>query len=502
MWADVFKLAQRVSTAVGTEIDYFSFSEDGSVYFSPAATWLIILSLTLPIFVSIVIGSIVFLGLKSKVEELRSNFFLSSIEGTRLNSMEIFRGLSLNAFAFRSHVSKLASIAPASANLQTRHTMNVLKFFALFEIGSKVPQDGCKYQVWYLKVLKTTSSLLDTINNGLRQLFICLTEFAPALEGYTPLILSDPVQKSYLSLFFKKVDTKFARRLVFPNHVLDKLKCDPKSELLNLLKVRSEGGSNVKNAASRNKEFKCTVKVLEHKGIQKEVQEGCKGLHDVATAAVFFCVKLDPNHDHELSAATLAEFIHVGVGVQLTSKSSHMKDRPFPIDGERRFVISEIIFSSPCVAHVAIECLNPTAFVDLHSFRPNMELTMHFDDPYVIDDDTIEWFKNKELLESQNLRMQIGQVINDDLNDLKLVSKSRKEHRPKNAVWCKNDFELKFSPYEHRALLVCCAIFFDASEAYRNIVSATGVEFFMDMRTSHVTCHMSHVTRHTSHIPH
>ena len=123
---------------------------------------------------------------------------------------------------------------------------------------------------------------------------------------------------------------------------------------------------------------------------------------------------------------------------------------------------------------------------------------MHFDDPYVIDDDTIEWFKNKELLESQNLRMQIGQVINDDLNDLKLVSKSKKEHRPKNAVWCKNDFELKFSPYEHRALLVCCAIFFDASEAYRNIVSATGVEFFMDMRTSHVTCHMSHVTRHTS----
>jgi hypothetical protein len=64
-----------------------------------------------------------------------------------LSSIEIFRGLSSNAFALKNHVSKLASQAPPAANLQNRHTIKLLKFFELFEISSKVPQDDSKNQV-------------------------------------------------------------------------------------------------------------------------------------------------------------------------------------------------------------------------------------------------------------------------------------------------------------------------------------------------------------------
>ena len=45
----------------------------------------------------------------------------------------------------------------------------------------------------------------------------------------------------------------------------------------------------------------------------------------------------------------------------------------------------------------------------------------------------------------------------------------------------KSQYVLRFNPYEHRSLLVLAAIFFDSAEAYRCIVGATGVEFFMDL---------------------
>jgi hypothetical protein len=497
VWAAVFKLTETVSSVVGTDVSYFSLLEDGSLHYSSASTSLIILSLTLPILVSLVIGIICFFALKSKKEELRSNFFLSSIEGTRLNSIEIFRGLSLNASAFSTHVSKLAKNAPPAANLQTRHTTNLLKFFALFEIGSKFPQDGSKHQVWYIKVLRSTFSLRDSIKNIFRQLVSCVTEFVPALEGYAPLIVSESDSaKSFLTLCFKKIDTKFERRLVFPNHVLEKLKCNPKSNLLNLLNVRSPFGPDSLNQVSSNNEFECPVKVLRQKVIQKELQstsldedtrKACTGECDVnsAGAAAYLCVKLDRKQFSDLEVARFRQFLHVGSGVRLTRSGPHKTTTPFPIEGSGRFVINEVFHSGHCVAHIAIESLNDTAFVDWESFIPNLELTMHIDDPYVIDDDTIDWFKKKELLESRYLKMQIGQTFDDDRVELKKLSKTKKAKRPIDAVWSKKDFILKFNPYEHRALLVSCAIFYDAYEAYRSIAAATGVEFFMDMRTSH-----------------
>ena len=147
VWAAVFQIVERVSTSVGTTVTYYSMLYDGSLKINPSASSLITLSILLPIIVALVLGFFAAVALSSRVEELRSNFFLSSIEGSRLSSIEIFRGLSSNAFAFKNHVSKLAGQAPPAANLQNRHAVKLLKFFELFEISSKVPQDDSKHQV-------------------------------------------------------------------------------------------------------------------------------------------------------------------------------------------------------------------------------------------------------------------------------------------------------------------------------------------------------------------
>jgi len=317
--------------------------------------------------------------------------------------------------------------------------------------------------------------LLDTIRNAFGQLFSDFIECAP--EGYNQVTSSNPSQKSFLRLFFKKVNTKFARRLIFPDHVLLKLECNPKSDLLKLLNVHTAHGVQALNQTLSGRELKCQVRVLQRDesavGGTAKTASGCGGQcgseQSVAAAAVCLCLP-------KTTAATIKEYLHVGVGVQLTHGK---RGTPFPTNGERKFVISEVSCPGPCVAHIVLEPLNPAAYVHLESFIPNTELTLHFDDPYVIDDDTIEWFKNKDLFHSKNIKMQIGRAVDDDLNELARLSS--KDHQLKDVVWRKKEFVLKFSPYEHRTLIVLASIYFDACEAYRNIVSATGVEFFMDL---------------------
>lgn len=147
VWAAVFQIVERVSTSVGTTLTYYSLLYDGSLKINPSASSLITLSIILPIVVAFALASFAAVALTNRVEELRNNFFLSSIEGSRLSSIDIFRGLAWNSFALKTHVSKLASQAPPAANLQNRHSIKLLKFFELFEIVSKVPQEGAKYQV-------------------------------------------------------------------------------------------------------------------------------------------------------------------------------------------------------------------------------------------------------------------------------------------------------------------------------------------------------------------
>jgi hypothetical protein len=130
-----------------------------------------------------------------------------------------------------------------------------------------------------------------------------------------------------------------------------------------------------------------------------------------------------------------------------------------------------------------------------------MELFICFNNPYVIDDDTMEWFKNSEMLGSQKLKSLINYVIDDNPNNFKsgrrqtmgksgrkpstemqsLVKSEQQTAEETLSFQFKNQYLLRFDPYEHRSLLVLAAIFFDSAEAYRCIVGATGFEFFMDL---------------------
>jgi hypothetical protein len=192
------------------------------------------------------------------------------------------------------------------------------------------------------------------------------------------------------------------------------------------------------------------------------------------------------------------------VGVHFTRIREGKVATPFPPDGERKFIISQVLESDDgsSIAHIVLECVNPASLVDFKAFEKELDqkdekkdagkkkderkdvgkksvLMMHFDDPLVIDDDTIEWFKSKDMFRTKDLKLLIGRVICDDTNELAQLKS--KETQPKDAVWRKKDFVLKYNPFEHRILIVLATIFYDACEAYRNVVSATGVEFFMDL---------------------
>ncbi len=492
IWAALFQLVERVFTPVGTVMNCFSNVPNAALVISSKSTLLIILSLAFPVITAAIVGVLGVLTLTKKVEELRSNFFLSSIEGHRLNSIELFRELSLNAFALKTHVSRLAASAPASANLQTRHTIGLLKFFALFEIVSKDPQADS--QEWYIKSRRYKFSLIETIKNSLRQLCSCFTEYGPDGQDYAPLSSSDD-QKSFHHLFFKKVVTKLARRLEFPDDTLNNLKsCAANAEQFEDSEKKRDRLHKWNSDDDGPYHFR--VKVLPDFFNKKRSS---------VTVSVL-PVSVLPSQQLDFSALQRG----VGFSIQLTENKS-----PFPMEGNRRFVISKVTdvstdnAATPGAAagsnfqhskiHVEFECLDATAYADFDSFKANMELDLSIDNPFIIDDDTIDWFKNSEMLDSHDVKRLISHVITENKKDANnnsirmqtLSARSdsldpkepaiRTQNSEEPTFDFKNQYVLRFNPYKHRSLLVLAAIFFDSAEAYRCIVGATGVEFFMDL---------------------
>jgi hypothetical protein len=337
-------------------------------------------------------------------------------------------------------------------------------------------------QEWYIKIKRDNFSLLDTIKNSLKQLFGDLLDSIP---GYD---LLNSNQKSFMNIFFKKVNTKYSRRLMFPSHILSQLECNPKEDLLKLLHVN--GAQSKQTLYEGYSHISCKVKVIEQCDPTSSDSEGselnqcsCKFFTwwypDSHETSICVCV---PKSKDAANDAAVQSCLHKGIGVRFTRNRKGRRAAPFPPDGERKFVISDLWWSEhcdgPCIAHIVLDSLNPGA-ADLKSFETDSFLTMHFDDPLVVDDDTIEWFKSKDLFNSKQLKLLIGRVICDDTHHLAQIKS--KDNTPKNTVWRKKDFVLKYSPFEHRNLIVLAAIFYDACEAYRNVVTATGIEFFMDL---------------------
>lgn len=349
-------------------------------------------------------------------------------------------------------------------------------------------------QEWYIKINRGRFAVLDVIKNSLKQLFSDVLDSVP---GYDML---NSNQKSFMSIFFKKVNTKYSRRMTFPSYILGQLECNPKENLLNLLDV--DQSKQMLNAIScRVQVMKCTNSKHEYECISCNCD--CFVYLDDSSieTSVLMCVPKSSNSNVD---AAVQRCLHKGVGVHFTRKREGKFASPFPPDGERKFIISEVIESDDesSLAHIVLESVNPASLVDFKAFEKELDqeddkkdarkkkddkkavgkksvLMMHFDDPLVIDDDTIEWFKSKDMFLTKDLKLLIGRVICDDTYELAQLKS--KETQPKDTVWRKKDFVLKYNPFEHRTLIVLATIFYDACEAYRNVVSATGVEFFMDL---------------------
>ena len=167
---------------------------------------------------------------------------------------------------------------------------------------------------------------------------------------------------------------------------------------------------------------------------------------------------------------------------------------PFPIEGNRNFIISKVNRSdnrsdrSLEVVTVELQSLYPSAFVDFERFEGNMHLILRVENPYSINDATIDWYKCNDMFEPYSIKRLIGLVIDDNptnffdsKNHIELKQLNPNPFPKVHPLAFKKDFVLRFNPFAHRTLLVLAAIYFDAAEAYRSIVSATGVEFFMDL---------------------
>jgi hypothetical protein len=480
IWSEIFKLVEKGKTVVGTTMSYYSDERNAALVIDGKSTLLILISVAFPVITGVIVGVVACLTLIKKVQQIRSDFFLSSIEGSRLNSIDLFRELSLNAGALATHVSQIAAAAPPSANLQNRHTINLLRFFSLFEIGSKNALDIDDQQQWYVKTKTIELSFIDSIRSLFRRCWSTCSEYLPD-QNYTLLMSAD--RNSYVSLFFKKVNHQFERQLVLPDYVLKGFREHfvrnshsgsiidgreiPHLDLLEQLQVVEVKDLQLKVIK---------VKVLPPPPAQKEDQR-------IDHVSVF----LSESQYKNLSESQYKEFawflsavLHIGANVSFRLDSL----TPFPAGGNRRFVISRVKHIDSGT-YVELTCLHDN--VDFKIFEEVIYLEMCVGNPYKIDDATIDWFRRNDLLDSAKIRKLIGHVIDDnpshflganvELNQVETTPNIYFESR----LVFERSFLLKFNPYAHRALLVVAAIFFDSAEAYRAIVSGTGVEFFMDL---------------------
>jgi hypothetical protein len=283
-----------------------------------------------------------------------------------------------------------------------------------------------------------------------------------------------------MRLYFKQVNTQFTRELMFPQYILDDftkrkllpLEVQPPTattqELLNMLQFPFFDGSQNHN----------TVKVV----------APANSTEDSVVITVCVVSKSD----------AFVSSLHQGVGASFQVADSKM---PFPTEGNRNFIIRKVSHGKnngeERHCQVELECLDRTAFVDFEKFTDGIELVMCIENPYSINDGTIDWFKHNNLFDYEKIKRLIGHVIDDNPSNFKetIGKKSNKQemselkkeempelkHRNETHLAFKREFLLRFNPFAHRTLLVLAAIFFDSAEAYRSIVSSTGVEFFMDL---------------------
>ena len=488
---------------------------------SDRESFLLYVSILLPAIASVVIAALVILFILDKVTDHRILMFLTTVEGERLSRIEVFSDLAKVPYALKNHVSELVQAAPASAHLQSKFKADLLKVFALFEIKERRPMPD--YIRWACKVRSTPFSWKNTITNSLRQL---LAVSAPAGFSRLPNDESDPdilantgVKESFKRYLFKSVETKYSRKVGFTQTALEQSllpskdnAADPKKNLENFktkmfINYSESVAEDTKNEYSTQPHgkvragelpnfVKVQVTVMKAKTTDEDAKRTKKSVDHVLRTS-----------DNEKISGCMFDYVVV-------------RSRDFPCDPRFGYCIRNV---KKCQATKAKGSQGPDATYftfDLYSLddfkkldlskAEGKEITLRFDDPYVIDDKFIDYAFSSNAFDVESLTAALKRVYDEKWESdaparppgciarlfgscLKqpaaVISKAMNEfdssdgserHTFGSPTFSKNEI-IEWNPFKDRVILTVAAIFFESVESYRAIVGSTGVESFLDM---------------------
>jgi hypothetical protein len=498
-------------------------------------SFLLYVSILLPAIASVVIASLLILFILDKVTDHRILMFLTTVEGERLSRIEVFSDLAKVPYALKNHVSELVQAAPASAHLQSKFKADLLKVFALFEIKERKPMPD--YIRWACKVRSTPFSWKNTITNSLRQL---LAVSAPAGFSRLPNDESDPdilantgVKESFKRYLFKSVETKYSRKVSFTRTALEQSllpskdnAADPKKNLENFkakmfINYSDDVPDNLKkeystqphgsvNAGGLSNLVKVQVTVME---LLSQTIENVKRTQNSENSYV---LRISENDE-------ISKFLFDYVVV---------RSRDFPCDPRFGYCIRNVkkIIPTTKAAKGSEDAetvppplpLTPPYFTfDLYSLddfkkldlskAAGKQITLRFEDPYVIDDKFIDYAFSSNAFDAESLTASLKRVYDEKwksdapapplgciarllgsflkqpdagtaLNEVKSsVGRERNEHHTFGSPTFPRNESIEWNPFQDRIILTVAAIFFESVESYRAIVASTGVESFLDM---------------------
>jgi hypothetical protein len=377
-------------------------------------TALLVLSMILPLLAAIALVVVAIIIIVDKITDYRKAIFLSTVEGERLSRIDTFCDLAQVPFALKTHVSELVKSAPASAHLQSKFKADLLKVISLFEIQDRVPMQ--QYSRWACKVRPTPFTLKNTVLTSLRQFFalssIGRNEFTAVPSddtGHQPDALeSAGVQESFKTYLFKTIDTKFVRKVSFTNIALDQsLKVYNKSNSEPLMKPPMFSPRNMLDEFKRDKcieygwEETHTLFSSDRSRPDDHEQQNQRQQLDFIATVIKFAERpienpkgeIDQNNE-ELYVLQVTEDEKCA---ELSSKIfdyAVVRSRDAPCDPRFGYVIRNVIRTGNQTTFElfslddGFEKLQLSAGAD--PSKP-YELTLKFEDPYLIDDNFIEY---------------------------------------------------------------------------------------------------------------
>ncbi len=468
-------------------------------------------------------------------------------------------------FALKTHVSELVKTAPASAHLQSKFKADLLKVMSLFEIQERKPMP--QYSRWCFppplpssthththalarahthtfkhartqshahslraaKVRQTPFTLKNTIKTAFSQFFALssggnseFTRLPVDDPGHQPDALdSSGVQECFKTYLFKTIDTKFVRKVSFTNIALEQsLKLYNNTHLEPGLKPTI----SAKDALSEFKKDKCIEFGLEELQVLHSSRPDDTAVRSKSQQLEVQATLVNDENGYVLQVTDTAP--------ELSSKIFDyvvVKSRDPPCDPRFGYVIRNVRQTADNVKTFELFSLDDGFHkLDL-STAPITTVTLKFEDPYVIEDNFIDYAFRANAFEYQNLVSGFNRIYSSSdatkpvtppncfakclrsccgcffksgasqKEDKTSLTRDGKQVKVETGIpmtprltdddgTCtfgapvfQSNEVLKWNPFRDRIILTTTAIFFESVESYRCISSSTGVESFFDL---------------------